>query len=270
MSVLPLLVVLIIVLDKYCFSHVLQRPLITCTLLGASLGCTTEAMLIGGSLELYYIAYESYGEYTPVSSGFLVSCITATYLISNGTDSSTAISTAYTILIIGMTLEYVLSLINMIFVPSGRKDPNKIGLKLLLSVMISCVVYVGYSYVLSTHIDSLQTALTTIIGNYPYVIAGINAVAILMPCIAFAILLRNIGLKDVPGALLAGVAVGLLICMFTSSSVSTPLAGIIVSLMAFALACYDFHSHKNDVTTKEQDEEKKPTNTIKGGAEKWW
>lgn len=268
MSIYVLLVVLIIVLDKYCFTHVLQRPLITCTLLGAALGCTTDAMLIGGSLELYYIAYESNGEYAPIQSGFLISSITATFLISNGTDSSTAISTAYSILILGMLLEYVLSIVNMIFVPTFRKNAENrksVGLFLALSVLISCVAYVGYTYVLSTNLDSLQSAMTSFVSSYPFVIAGLNAMAILMPCIAYAILLRNIGLKDVPGALLAGLAVGLFLASFSANTIS----GTIVSLMAFALACYDYRSHKAEVKA-ENKETTEMKNTIKGGAEKWW
>ncbi len=270
MSVLPLIMVLIIVLDKYCFTHVLQRPLITCTLLGACLGHTTEAMIVGGTLELYYIGYEAYGEYAPVSSGFFISSLTATYLVSNGTDSSTAISTASSILALGLCVEYLLSLVNLIFVPSIRKNAEKtninaIGVKMFVGVVFACIAYVGYSYVLSSKLDSIQTVLTTFVSNYPYVLSGIHAIAILMPCIAFAILLRNIGFKDAPGALFAGCAVGLLLLSTTTSTIS----GTIVACIAIALACYDYHHYQNEsiVTSKE---EVKVTNTIKGGAEKWW
>ncbi len=270
MSVLPLIMVLIIVLDKYCFTHVLQRPLITCTLLGACLGHTTEAMIVGGTLELYYIGYEAYGEYAPVSSGFFISSLTATYLVSNGTDSSTAISTASSILVLGLCVEYLLSLVNLVFVPSVRKDAEKgniksIGVKLLVSVVLACIVYVGYCYVLASKLDSIQTVLTTFVSTYPYVLSGMHAIAILMPCIAFAILLRNIGFKDVPGALFAGIAVGLLVICSTSTTIS----GTVVACIAIALACYDYHHSRNESIVSSQKEEK-VTNTIKGGAEKWW
>lgn len=271
MSVLPLIMVLIIVLDKYCFTHVLQRPLITCTLLGACLGHTTEAMIVGGTLELYYIGYEAYGEYAPVSSGFFISSLTATYLVSNGTDSSIAISTASSILAIGLLVEYLLSLVNLVFVPSARKDAEKtninaIGVKMFVGVVLACIAYVGYSYVLSSKLDSIQTLLTTFVSNYPYVLSGIHAIAILMPCIAFAILLRNIGFKDVPSALFAGCAVGLLLLSTTTSTIS----GTIVSCIAIALACYDYHHYQNKSIQSNTKEEVKASNTIKGGAEKWW
>ncbi len=271
MSVLPLIMVVVIVLDKYCFSHVLQRPLITCTLLGACLGHTTEALIVGGTLELYYIGYEAYGEYAPVSSGFLISSLTATFLVSNGTDSSTAISTASSILVIGLCMEYLLSLINLVFVPSTRKDAEKtnikgIGIKMMISVVIACIAYVGYTYLLSSHLDTIQDSLTNFVSTYPYILVGIHSIAILMPCIAFAVLLRNIGLKDVPGALLAGIGLGLLLICSTSSTIS----GTVVSLAAIALACYDYHHAQTKEITSNQKEEFKATNTIKGGAEKWW
>lgn len=271
MSVLPLIMVLIIVLDKYCFTHVLQRPLITCTLLGACLGHTTEAMIVGGTLELYYIGYEAYGEYAPVSSSFFISSLTATYLVSNGTDSTTAISTASSILALGLCMEYLLSLVNLLFVPSIRNDAEKtniksIGVKMFVSVVVACIAYVAYAYVLSSKLDSIQTTLTTFVSTYPYVLAGIHAVAILMPCIAFAILLRNIGFKDVPGAFFGGIAFGLLLLSTTTSTIS----GTIVACIAIALACYDFHHYQNESIATNQKEEVKVTNTIKGGAEKWW
>ncbi len=271
MSVLPLIMVLIIVLDKYCFSHVLQRPLITCTLLGACLGHTTEALIVGGTLEIYYIGYEAYGEYAPVSSGFFMSALTATYLVSNGTDSSTAISTASSILAIGLLVEYLLSLVNLLFVPSTRNDAEKmnvkaIGTKMLVTVVFACVVYVGYAYVLSSNLDSIQSFLTTFVSQYPYVLSGIHAIAILMPCISFAILLRNIGLKDVPGALLAGCTLGILLI----SSLNSMISGMIVAFCAIALASYDYHHNQTKELNSSVKEEVKASNTIKGGAEKWW
>ena len=94
---------------------------------------------------------------------------------------------------------------------------------------------------------------------------GIMTIASLMPCIAFAILLRNMGGKDLTGAVLLGVAVGLILVSMTSAAIS----GTIVACIAFALGWFNFRSSQKE-TIPVKKEESKPVNTIKGGAEKWW
>lgn len=268
MSVLPLIIVLLIVLDKYCFSHILQRPLVACTLLGASLGYLKEGMLLGGALEVYYIAYQSLSEYVPVESGFLFTSIISSFLVSGGVDAS--ITNASAFLVAGIALEYVLNLFNTLFLPAVRKacekhDDKKVGMMQLALMLINALVYVGVAYFMMNNASSINATLSTIIYTYPFVMIGIMTIASLMPCIAFAILLRNMGGKDLTGAVLLGVAVGLILVSMTSTAVS----GTIVACIAFALGWFHFRSSQKETVTVKK-EESKPVNTIKGGAEKWW
>ena len=232
MSVLPLIIVLLIVLDKYCFSHILQRPLVACTLLGASLGYLKEGMLLGGALEVYYIAYQSLSEYVPVESGFLFTSIISSFLVSGGVDASIT---------------------------------NASGMMQFVLMLINVLVNLGVAYFMMNNASSINAMLSTFIHTYPFVMIGIMTIASLMPCIAFAILLRNMGGKDLTGAVLLGVAVGLILVSMTSTAVS----GTIVACIAFALGWFNFRSSQKETITV-KNEESKPVNTIKGGAEKWW
>lgn len=272
MSLVPLFVVLLIVIDKYCFSRVLQRPLITCTLLAAALGCTKEGMVVGASLELYYIAYQSYGEYAPIESGFLMTSLLATILVSNGTDSSTAISSSAVFLACGMAIAYVLNLVNTAFVPSARKgaekcSDKKIFLSMAVPFVLDLVVYGAVAFAALQNVTTFQTLFTTCVSSYPWVMTGLSCISILLPCISFAILCRNIGVKDVPGAIAAGVAVGALLSLISATGVAS---GSIAGLLAASLAFYDFHAAKKQTNKEVKEVENKATNTIKGGAEKWW
>ena len=74
-----------------------------------------------------------------------------------------------------------------------------------------------------------------------------------------------LGGKDLTGAVLLGVAVGLILVSMTSTAVS----GTIVACIAFALGWFNFRSSQKEAITVKK-EESKPVNTIKGGAEKWW
>ena len=272
MSFVPLFVVLLILIDKYCFSHVLQRPLIACTLLGASLGCLKESMVVGSSLELYYIAYQSYGEYSPIESGFLMTSIMSTLLVSGGTDSSNAISSCVVFLACGMLISYLLSLVNNVFVPLARSSAEKKNEKTLfftifVPFILDVIVYGFLTTFALQNTNALQTIASTLGSNYSWLMTGLSCIAILMSCISFAILLRNIGVKDVPGVVAAGVAVGVLLSLITSTGV---ISGGLVGLLAIALAFYDYHTQKKQPTKQTSEVENKPKNTMKGGAEKWW
>lgn len=276
MSILPLIVVLIIVIDKYCFSRILQRPIITCTLLGAALGCLQEGMVIGGSLELYYIAYQSYGEYAPVDGGFLLSSILATILVGKGMDSSTVLSSSIIFLCIGMAAEYALNSIYTVFVPAARiaaekHDEKKLSITIFAPLLLNLIVYGGVTVASVSQATAFQNMLSNFLSNgswsnISWMITFVNSLANLMPCIAFAILLRNVGSKDVPGIVLAGIATGSILCCANVSVIS----GTIVGFIGIALACYDFHANKKVTISSETTSEKKAANTIKGGAEKWW
>jgi len=163
MSVLPLIIVLLIVLDKYCFSHILQRPLVACTLLGASLGYLKEGMLLGGALEVYYIAYQSLSEYVPVESGFLFTSIISSFLVSGGVDAS--ITNASAFLVGGIALEYVLNLFNTLFLPAVRKacekhDDKKVGMVQFALILINVLVYLGVAYFVMNNASSINSHLS--------------------------------------------------------------------------------------------------------------
>lgn len=135
----------------------------------------------------------------------------------------------------------------------------------LVLMLINALVYVGVAYFVMNNASSINATLSTFIYTYPFVMIGITTIASLMPCIAFAILLRNMGGKDLTGAVLLGVAVGLILVSMTSTAVS----GTIVACIAFALGWFHFRSSQKE-TAAVKKEESKPVNTIKGGAEKWW
>lgn len=270
MNILLLIVVFLLALDVAGLTHILHRPLIACTLFGAVLGNFETGIMIGGSLELYYITYESQTHVDGLSNAFFFASLIASILASVASlDATAAVESALACIVIGLVIAYAISLLNTLFLPIARNanekgNQKKLSLSLFVPYILNAIVYVVLAFITyqygQTFIDGLSN-----LSSYWWIMATLSYASALMPCLAFAILLRNIGVKDVIGALLAGVGFGTFLCMVTYTGFSY----VLVSIFAFALACFSYHTNQKQTTTETKQVMKKE-NTIKKGAEKWW
>jgi mannose/fructose/N-acetylgalactosamine-specific phosphotransferase system component IIC len=94
------------------------------------------------------------------------------------------------------------------------------------------------------------------IAGWDWLFRAAMAAGSLSACVGFAVLIRNIQMKNMTGALFAGAAIAVL-CIKSGMGQE----GLIICAMsAFAAGAYDFYSRK---TAKQEK-------TVKGGGQKWW
>lgn len=273
MTVLLFLVVFVLACDQNALK-ILHRPIIACTLIGALMQDMKTGIIVGSSLELVYVVYESQSDSPFIrNGGFLLSSIAGCVLaISGGLDTSSAMSGAISCTTIGAFIDYLLSDVNVVFLPMARSaaekgDEKKLALANFLPMILNGIVYGVLAVVAYSLGESVSEQFTAIQTNYGWILSSLTMAGMLIPCVGYAILLRNIGTKDVAGALLAGVACGAVLVMISMHSTSL----LLVSLLAFSIAVYDYHANtKKKETSGKEEDQPKMKNTIKGGAEKWW
>lgn len=273
MTVLLFLVVFLLACDQNALK-ILHRPLIACCLIGAVMQDVNTGIIVGSSLELIYVVYESQSD-SPffMNGGYLLSSIVGCVLaISSGLDTSSAVSGAISCTYIGAFIDYLLRDVNVIFLPFARKaaektDEKKLALANFMPMILTGIVYGVIAVAACSLGESAAEDLTALQSDYGWITSSLAIAGMLIPCVGYAILLRNIGTKDVTGALLAGVAFGALFSLIAMHYTSL----LFVFIMGISIALYDYHANTKKKEESVKEEEKpKMKNTIKGGAEKWW
>ncbi len=253
--------ILLLALDEVALTHILSRPLIACTLLGASLGNMQAGMSVGAGLEMILLGYEQTNPLMTKHLHFLLYSIVAVILsISFKMNAETAIASGVIAGAAGIALSHAVQMLNMVFLPLARNaaekaDEKKIGLYNLLAFLLRGIVYTITAVVLMNNLAGLENLLAGL-EKSNWILQTVNAFAMLMPCIGIAVLTRNLTVKNMPGAFLAGAAFSAIACSVWKSPIVL-LAGVMV---AFGLSAYDYHAQ----TDKKQDK------SMKGGATKWW
>lgn len=276
MEILLFIVVFLLALDHSSITKILSRPMFVCSLIGLVSGKLSECVLVGATLEVYYISCEVTDNYIVRTPGFFfVSVIAGLYVVTVDTDTNTAMTAAYACLAVSMVVSYVLSLINTLFLPSARKAVEKgndkgLFVSMLIPYLLNAVVYGVLTIVAYSNLTLFTETLVNLQEQYWFFSNGIAAITLLMPCISLAILLRNIGVNDVKGAVAGGVAIGL-IC---ATALTPQLSNLVIALVAICVGwlAYYVSSKESTNTTKVEttSEEVKEEVSNEGGAEKWW
>lgn len=273
MEILLCIAVFLLALDNQAFTKVLSRPLIACSIIGAILGNITTGVTVGAMLEVYYISCCVTDTYNNLTKGFLLVSIVSTILTSTESlDASSAVSTGYACILLGVTIAYVFNILNTIFLPLARKacekgDSKQLGIATFVPVMIQGAVYAVIAYMMYINATVITETISTFINEHWYITNGLQAIVFLMPCISLAILLRNIGVKDVKGALLGGISSGMLFVISTSNYMSN----VLIGLFALFVGWFDYYISSKNVTVVEpiKNEEIK-VEEKKEESEKWW
>jgi PTS system N-acetylgalactosamine-specific IIC component len=249
------ILVFILTLDQSSFLRVLHRPLIACTLFGIVLNDPAKGAAVGAAMELIVLGAENRYVNT-----VLYSVMAVVLAVQSGMDVNTAIASALVFAWLGMYADGAFTAISAAFLPMARKaaenrDEKKLALanflpgilKALLFTVLACLAYTGG--------ESFRTTVSSLEKNAGWVMAGLAAAGSLMKCLGFAVILRNIQIREISGALVAGAA-------FAALIVTTGISGatlLICAMLAFALAAYDYSLQANETAAAE-----------KGGASKWW
>lgn len=274
MEILLFIVVFLLALDHSSITKILSRPMLVCAILGIVSGNVTECVLVGATLEIYYISCEVSDNNLVNTSGFLFASVVACMsVITLDYDSSSAISIGYGCLVVGMIIAYMIHIVSTLFLPMARNAVMKGKDRSLFTAMLFPYLLQGFVYgaltvVAYKNLDVLTETFVSLSESYWFIANGIATIALLMPCISFAILLRNIGVKDVPGAVAGGIAVSLL----TGSLLQPAYSSMIIACSAILIGWLAYHvSNKEPKQTKEKViEEVKEEQFNEGGADKWW
>ena len=257
------LVIFILTADQMALTGILQRPLVACALIGAVLGNAGQGVLIGSSLELLLMGYEQSYRFTEKGMSFvLYSAVACIFTIKSGMDTSTAVASAAIFAAIGTYVTYLFFNLNTVFIPMARKaaetrNETKLLISMLLPVMIAGVINCALTVAAYHAGDAAYDLFNNLSANTGWILNAMTAAGVLVPCVGFAVLLRNIGTKDIPGALAAGIACGALLSTYFYKGFGM----VILVLAAFAAGSYDYHANK---TASDHG------SSMKGGAQKWW
>ena len=244
-----LLVLLLVAIDGVVGIHVLQMPIVACALMGLVTGNVESAIAAGASEQVVCLMLRD--------TGFEAGIFSALVVLA-GEDYSSTIAMSLGAVLLAVAIEYVIRFVMTLVVPSarnsaGKGDDKKIGLFNVLGLVVRCVIVAVVAFVFSNHVSEIVTMLET---DYLWVLKGIIGASFMLRFLGLAIVLRNLTMHDMQGALLAGIAVAMLFAPMNAAY------GLFAcALLAFAIGAYDFHNRKakNDRET-----------AVKGGAEKWW
>lgn len=244
-----LLVLLLIAIDGVIGIHVLQMPIVACTLMGLVTGNVESAITAGASAQIVYLMLRD--------TGFEAGIFSALVVLA-GEDVSTTMAMSLGAVLLALAIEYVIRLVMTLVVPSarnsaGKGDDKKIGFFNALGIVVRCVIVAVVAIVFANGASELISLLEE---DYLWVLKGIIGASFMLRFLGLAIVLRNLSMHDMQGALLAGIATAMLFAPMNAAY------GLFAcALLAFAIGAYDFHNRKakNDRET-----------AVKGGAEKWW
>ena len=156
-------------------------------------------------------------------------------------------------------------LISVIFVPLSRTNAAKtkgVGLyAILLALLKICgiVALVALTSGLTFNaIPSISSSFEELVGNNKYAISILAYLAMFIPLIAFAVLLRNLKVKENPGLVILGFAIALL-AYATTKSIRFTLAISALGAIGIASLVYTNVSVSTEVKSER-----------KGVGEKWW
>lgn len=177
----------------------LNRPIFLCAMTGLFLGDFETGIIIGATLELFFMGAISVGAYIPpdVVVGGVLACA---FSILNGYTTEVAIAIAMPIALFSLAVKNLITVIQPFFLrladeKAAKGDylgPVKVQwtlamINLLRAFIITFVgVYFG------------SAAIETIIASVPeFVTSGMSAAAGLMPAMGFAMLMRMILTKQI-------------------------------------------------------------------------
>lgn len=256
MQIALALCMFVLAADGLIGAKILHMPLVACTIIGALLNDVQTGITIGASVQLYYLISG-----TDDSTSAIFSCA-AVILVSEGSVTAENIMLGTLSFTIAMAVDSVLKIVSALFVPMARNAADKLDMKKMAAANFMPMIIRGLAgavigYLAYGHASDLYTILSSIETNGVWILNFVTVLSFMLKFVGLAVVLRNLTLKDMYGALLAGFATAV-IC-----GVSSTYTLAVCGMIAFAVAAYDF---KNNSSASGS------TDTVnkKGGAEKWW
>lgn len=247
-----ILILMLAAADGVIGIHVLQMPIVACTLMGLVTGNVEAALQAGAMAQIVYMLLQDEGFEAGVFSA------SAVMLMGDTASAGSVAAGAATGALLGAALEAGIRLLNTCFLPAARKAANAGNDKKLLTLNVLMMVLriAAVGAIGALMMTAGVQAYAAMESDYVWLLNGVITACSMLKYLGVAVILRNLTLRDMPGALCAGIAAAVL---FAGQAADYGLLGC--ALLAFAIAAYDLHQNK-----KKQAE----TSSVKGGAEKWW
>ena len=266
-GILIALAVFLLSMDQQVLTRALSRPLIACTVFGMILGNVTAGATVGAALELIVLTFNTEVYYLHRPSTVLLSCFTVLLAVKGGFAAEEAIGLAIIFIGIHAGIVHLLSVFNTAFLPSARKaaetrNEKKLAAVNFIPLVISGLVPAVVAYLGVMNAEAYAASLETAGENLGWILEGFAAAAYLLPLLGFAVLLRNLNAKDMPGAFFAGFACAVL----AGSLFSFESAAVICAIFAFAIGAYDYHANIKGSGASSNTEK----TVKKGESGQWW
>ena len=261
MNILIFMIAFLAAVDENALTRVLHRPLAACTLFGAALGNTALGASVGAVLEVQAIALDCVreGSYT------LVSLAAVLLAVLNGLDPAEAAAGASFMFLAGALLENAASAVSAIALPGARKAAEKRNeTGLLIGTLIPALIYGLITGAIAMVMVSFGTdfaaKINAMLESSGWILSGLSAAGLLLPAVGIAILLRNLNVRQMPGAFMGGFAAAAVMLAAGLKGSALILCGFI----AFAAASLAYHTG----ALKPEAAAEKPQ--PKKGGQKWW
>ena len=253
-------IIVLLAIDQCGFTNILHRPLIACTLLGAVSGNIQTGILTGTACELSYIVMtQGMGLDT---NGSLLYAVAAYALASGGTiPAETASVSGLYGFAAGNLVDAAIRFAAAALVPSARKaaENRKDGMLGILNLVPMILSVVITAVLGSAILNSSGWAEAFLSGNGKFLLIAACA-GILLECVGFAIVLRNIGAKSHIAAVAAGFAAGVI-----ALKAAGPAALLLCGMIAAGFVMFVYNGNAGDRKTSSAKADLK-----KGGNDKWW
>ena len=266
-GILLALAVFLLSMDQQVLTRSLQRPLIACTIFGLILGNAGTGLAVGAALEMTMLSFDTERYYFSRPASVLYSCFSVLLAVKANLIAAEAAGAAIVFFGIGAGIVHLLSAGNLIFLQQARKaaetrNEKKLAAANFIPLLISGLIPAVIALIGAANAESFVTSMETMGDKWGWILEGFAALAYLLPLVGFAVLLRNLAAKDMPGAFFAGFA-----CAVIAGTVFSYEAGaLICALIAFAIGAYDYHSSLN----KKETETVKKEKAGKGESGQWW
>lgn len=264
-GILIALAVFLLAMDQQILTRTLHRPLIACTIFGMLLSNTAIGMAVGASLEMMLLSFDTSRYYLNRPGSVLYSCFAVLLAVKAGMNAAEATGAVLVFLGIGCGIAHLFEVGNLVFLQQARKaaetrDEKKLAMANFLPLVLRALVFAVIAFAGVSQAENFTAAMETFGDRFGWVMEGFAAAGALLPLVGFAVLLRNLSARDMPGAFFAGFACAVL----AGSTLSFEAAAAVCAMLAFGLGAFAYHLNLKETSSASAEK------TKKGDSGKWW
>lgn len=225
-------------------TNMIQRPIVLGTLVGLVLGDLQQGIIIGATLELFFLGAVSVGAYIPPN--VIVGGVLGTaFAISLGQGTEVAVTLAFPIALLAVAFDNVIfSLVRPLFGKLADRFAEEGNTRAI------CIIHLGVGFLTCTILGTLtflgfsvgSEKMQVVLNMIPSVITdGLSIATGLLPAVGFALLAQMIMNKNVVPYFFLGFVL--------SAFLKVPVIGIAIIGLIIIFTKLDF-SGKNQVATE--------------------